>query len=714
VQSSHQDNYLALLERSLEGESLAINILLSHLDANLNDIAKHAYQKILEVSEENPNYSQALTLLGILNYFGYGTEKNRDKAFTYFEKAVSLDNAEAMAWQAMMLENGEACTINIDRALELYQTAAKRNNPRALYDLANLHTHGRCKFEVNYSKGIEYLEYAIKLKSPEAMNNLAWMLMEGLGRKRDYHASEKLLLTAIEQGYSGAILNLIYLYKFKLTELDHRDDIFKLQMQFKVKLNKLPEVNLGGFTLAIARCELFDMLPEPSLEDGGYKQYYQIVKEMHDAILLAHRFEIFGKRNVNGIEFYLNGADPAIMLNELVNSFRQYVDTQLQSLMSELNIANFKEFNEDEINALLVRVISDLENSIAMSRGDESPSASKSDVVALMPRFQTVGTSMYHVFSLALFDDYFIISDKANYQNRITLYHATNPQTGLVNSIRNNIALMITSNGANVAANDNPASNKLLTSQLFDQSQLAGRRVKVIPTRRQHADICTWLSAKCSLFSVLYFRFYDALVSSGAGEAESQSLCYRYAQLVYKKWTAYDRYQTLKLYLAGYRPDPILLAFICQKYQFRSEKVDFVKLITGSRLVNEVHFVEAKSLANTLIRRLLRDELSTASPRPKSFYTDSDVTLLSEKLTELYLLGGKSALENIFPKIFDLTLFPVKRAVSLIKSAITEEIKIKKTVFQPRLFSNQFSQDQDDDKSMTSSHTPVSGTKREN
>ncbi len=86
-----------------------------------------------------------------------------------------------MTWQAMMLENGEACTVNIEQAVQLYQTAANLNNPRALCDLANLHTYGRCKFEINYIKAIDYLERAIKLKSPDAMNNKAYMLMEGLG-----------------------------------------------------------------------------------------------------------------------------------------------------------------------------------------------------------------------------------------------------------------------------------------------------------------------------------------------------------------------------------------------------------------------------------------------------------------------------------------------------------------------------------------------------
>ncbi len=42
--------------------------------------------------------------------------------------------------------------------------------------------------------------------------------------------------------------------------------------------------------------------------------------------------------------------------------------------------------------------------------------------------------------------------------------------------------------------------------------------MKEMPAKRQHADICTWLSAKYSLFSVIYFRFYEALTIAGLGE----------------------------------------------------------------------------------------------------------------------------------------------------------------------------------------------------
>ncbi len=96
----------------------------------------------------------------------------------------------------------------------------------------------------------------------------------------------------------------MYLYKFNLTDQDRSDDINKLQLLFKTKLNQLPEANLRGFTSVIARTDLFYLLPEPSETDSGYTKYYHTVKAIHDQILLAHRFEIFGNSEVNGVEFY--------------------------------------------------------------------------------------------------------------------------------------------------------------------------------------------------------------------------------------------------------------------------------------------------------------------------------------------------------------------------------------------------------------------------
>ncbi len=69
MKSSHQD--MPLLDNALEGDSFAVNNLLSHLDANLNNAANVVYQRLVDVVKGNSNHSQALTLLGILNYFGY-------------------------------------------------------------------------------------------------------------------------------------------------------------------------------------------------------------------------------------------------------------------------------------------------------------------------------------------------------------------------------------------------------------------------------------------------------------------------------------------------------------------------------------------------------------------------------------------------------------------------------------------------------------------
>ncbi len=59
-------------------------------------------------------------------------------------------------------------------------------------------------------------------------------------------------------------------------------------------------------------------------------------------------------------------------------------------------------------------------------------------------------------------------------------------------------------------------------------------------------------------------------------------------------------------------------------------------------------------------------------------------------------MGGKSALEEIFPKIFDFTIFPVKRAILLINEVITKETQIKKSSYEPRLYSAQDSPNQQD------------------
>ena len=100
--------------------------------------AKQAFRYMQAAADDE--FTPAYCNLGGMYKVGFGTRKNYKKALYYLEKSHMC--AYAMAQLGCMLLQGLGTAVNILRAIDYLQQAAKKNEPHALYHLAQCYEHG--------------------------------------------------------------------------------------------------------------------------------------------------------------------------------------------------------------------------------------------------------------------------------------------------------------------------------------------------------------------------------------------------------------------------------------------------------------------------------------------------------------------------------------------------------------------------------------------
>lgn len=662
-QASEYDD---LVNKALEGDPISYWNLLPYLDADAHQESKALFEKLTQLLKENPKHSYALTLLGLLYREGWGVEKNYAKSIDYFKQGIKLDNPLAMFYLGYMYEEGKGCATDYPSAIKLYQQARKLKHPSAMLFLGHIYMYGKGGTIIDYSTAINYYDEAMALGHSEAMNNLAVMHFDGLGGEIDYSAAKKLFDEAIALGHRGAMLNRIYMHRNGLGGAVDMAAADALCDKLKSHLNRIPEKTLGEFINGVARHEIFQVLPIPTSEDTGYAKFYNTIKAMHDKILLAHRFEIVGSSTQDGLEFNLHGGYPQVMIPEMSRSFKMFINASADGIIKDiLQQSTYGELGEAALQLILQQVCDDVDHTILRADSNINKLSEDNEVLLLAPFFQAPGFPMAHTFSLAFYNNLCISIDRSRPENQIVILQFNAGSDQLI-SAKREIAKDIAGHMYNFQPDQNPITNHNLEC-IF--KSLNVRLMRTIQTKLQYGDVCTWVGAKSTLFSALYFRLYNAAKQIHATESEAHELVLRYTNIIHHLWSDEDRYNCLTNYI-GNSPDPVLLAYIYLKYQNRPQKERFIQLIDDTKLLNDDHFIAASKIAYKVAYQRVERSLKKESPNISRFFTEEDIGAIANRLAELYMITGKKNIEEAYSKIFKFTLFPVKNAIEVLDRAI--------------------------------------------
>jgi len=150
--------------------------------------------------------------LGWLYYGGQGTERDEEKAATWFQKAAEQGHLFAQLNLGTMYETGTGVGQSDEQALKWYRKAADQGNAEAQNNVGIAYAAGRGTGRDDFAAVLWY-EKAAKQRYAKAQKNLGDMYATGRGVRQDEQEALKLYYQAADQSHSGAEFNIGYWYE---------------------------------------------------------------------------------------------------------------------------------------------------------------------------------------------------------------------------------------------------------------------------------------------------------------------------------------------------------------------------------------------------------------------------------------------------------------------------------------------------------------------
>ncbi len=155
----------------------------------------------------NQNNHVAINNLGSLYYSGIGTTVDIAKAMDLFEKAHKFGNIEAAVNLAFLYMTDNPRSKDSTKAISLFETAANANNPTAQFMLGYAYLYGFI-VEQSYTQAFDLIQKSALAKYDEAQYQLALLYIEGKGVPQNYGKAVAFLDAAIAQGHLPAMTTL--------------------------------------------------------------------------------------------------------------------------------------------------------------------------------------------------------------------------------------------------------------------------------------------------------------------------------------------------------------------------------------------------------------------------------------------------------------------------------------------------------------------------
>lgn len=204
-----------LIHRVLTGEIEAIELLIQYNKerAISSEDFKTIQKEIIIISPNNPLYSNALTVQGILNEFDERGIVDVNMSIRLFEQAILLNNGLAMYYRANFYYKGIGSDVNYAAAIKLYEDAAALKIPPALFELGKIFQNGLENINADIPRAIKYFDNAIELKWPAAMVARADLYRRGIGSRVSLESAAGLYQRAADLNDKTALLSLARMYR---------------------------------------------------------------------------------------------------------------------------------------------------------------------------------------------------------------------------------------------------------------------------------------------------------------------------------------------------------------------------------------------------------------------------------------------------------------------------------------------------------------------
>ena len=129
-------------------------------------------------------------------------------AVAFLQRAADAGAPEAQFELAKLYERGTGVERDEQKALQLYQAAARQNFADAINDLGFLHHQGGLGLPPNAKTAYEFFRRAAELRHPQAQFNYAALIDDGLVPGKGPKDSAQFLYAALRSG-SSDVLNLL-------------------------------------------------------------------------------------------------------------------------------------------------------------------------------------------------------------------------------------------------------------------------------------------------------------------------------------------------------------------------------------------------------------------------------------------------------------------------------------------------------------------------
>lgn len=156
---------------------------------------------------------EAMAELARRHLYGWGVEKDAERAFAWFRKAADQGNAVGMNGLAILYEAGVGTKQNLAEARRLFEAAVAAGSEKAAYNLGNLHARGEGG-SPDAARAFHYYSVAAQRGFAPGLAKVGECYEFGRGTPQDFAEARRWYAKGAEQAYGPALYRLATMTAF--------------------------------------------------------------------------------------------------------------------------------------------------------------------------------------------------------------------------------------------------------------------------------------------------------------------------------------------------------------------------------------------------------------------------------------------------------------------------------------------------------------------